>query len=84
MTDPLSLLRYYNINKLPIRKENDKIFFDDHGYSWLKTVKTNYVIFRQVTAFVNYSFDFSQIFCFVYVMLWCCLCDSQIAIVIYY
>lgn len=44
MADPLSLLRQYNINKKEIIERADEIIFDE--FSFLRTAKTNYVIFK--------------------------------------
>lgn len=46
MADPLSLLRQYNINKKEIIERADEVIFDE--FSFPRTAKTNYVIFKWV------------------------------------
>ncbi|KAL3279058.1 hypothetical protein HHI36_016573 [Cryptolaemus montrouzieri] len=44
MTDPLSLLRQYNVNKKEIIERDGQIIFGE--FSWPKKVETNYLIHR--------------------------------------
>lgn len=41
MTDPLSLLRQYNVNKREVIERNGQITFGE--FSWPKNVKTKYL-----------------------------------------
>lgn len=44
MADPLSILRQYNVNKKEIIERDNNIIFGE--FSWPKTVKTNYLMYR--------------------------------------
>ncbi|CAH1401353.1 unnamed protein product [Nezara viridula] len=44
MADPLSILRQYNVNKKEIIERENNIIFGE--FSWPKTVKTNYLMYR--------------------------------------
>lgn len=52
MADPLSLLRQYNINKKEIIERADEVIFDE--FSFPRTAKTNYVIFKCVNFCVSF------------------------------
>lgn len=56
MADPLSLLRQYNINKKEIIERADEVIFDE--FSFPRTAKTNYVIFKWVNFCVFFSDSF--------------------------
>lgn len=69
-TDPLSLLRQYNIDKEEIVEENDKIIMGEH--SWPKDVPTYFLEFGYVgwnclPVLINFKRNLDFIHCLIYI-----------------